>query len=167
MSLSTLSNERTFGSKRSMYCGLIYVATTAAESPEEKTQCSRHPSGRMRLYDLWKFLTKELIKLRTQHQVNRQSIDSPAMAANCSVLTHPRPFGTPTLPDFDICDRRYGMNLDIPRCDVAASRLDVGSASTAYQISDRAGPHTLPQSINYGWGSFENKPNGSNNTLTI
>ncbi|CAO1602366.1 hypothetical protein XANCAGTX0491_005979 [Xanthoria calcicola] len=72
------------------------------------------------------------------------------MAANCSVLTQPRPFGLPTHPDFDICDRRYGMNLDIPRCDVAANRLDVGSASTIYRISGQAGPGTLPQSMNYG-----------------
>ncbi|KAL8996660.1 MAG: hypothetical protein Q9169_003884 [Polycauliona sp. 2 TL-2023] len=72
------------------------------------------------------------------------------MALNCSLLTLPRPLGTPTLPDFDICDRRYGMNLDIPRCDVAASRLDAGSASTTYQISDQEGPHVLPRSIDYG-----------------
>ncbi|KAI4273236.1 MAG: hypothetical protein LQ337_004769, partial [Flavoplaca oasis] len=71
------------------------------------------------------------------------------MAVNHSVLTLPRPFISP-LPDFDICDRRYGMKLDIPRCDVAASRLDVGSASTSYHVSDQAGPQTLPQSINYG-----------------
>lgn len=83
------------------------------------------------------------------------------MAANCSVLTRPRPFGLPTHPDFDICDRRYGMNLDIPRCDVAANRLDAGSASTIYRISDQAGPGTLPQSINYGWWSFLNKKHQS------
>lgn len=90
------------------------------------------------------------------------------MAANCSVLTHPRPFGVPTHPDFDICDRRYGMNLDIPRCDVAANRLDVGSASTIYRISDQAGPGTLPQIINYGWWCFQKKNiNRSPKMLTI
>ena len=72
------------------------------------------------------------------------------MTTNLSVLTLPRPFGTPTVPDFDICDRRYGMNLDIPRCDVAAGRLDFGSASTTYYISDQGGHHTLPRSVDYG-----------------
>ncbi|KAL8791183.1 MAG: hypothetical protein Q9213_000140, partial [Squamulea squamosa] len=80
------------------------------------------------------------------------------MAANTSVLTLPRPSDMPTLPDFDICDRRYGMNLDIPQCDVAAGRLDIGSARTTYHISDPAGPHTLPRSIDYGQWFFTTQP---------
>lgn len=73
------------------------------------------------------------------------------MAANLSVLTHP--YTTPDPPDFGICDRRYGVKLDIPQCDVAAGRLDFGSASTEYRISDQEGLHTLPRSIEYGQSS--------------
>ncbi|KAL8798690.1 MAG: hypothetical protein Q9200_007721 [Gallowayella weberi] len=74
------------------------------------------------------------------------------MAANLSVLV--RPYGATHPQDFDICDRRYGTNLDIPRCDVAVARLDSGPARIPYRISDQeggcmvsvevAGPH-LPQ----------------------
>lgn len=70
------------------------------------------------------------------------------MSTNLSVLTHP--LSSSNSPDFDICDRRYGTNLDIPRCDVAAARLDFGSSKITYHISDREGPHTLPQRTEYG-----------------
>ncbi|KAL8712854.1 MAG: hypothetical protein Q9220_003062 [cf. Caloplaca sp. 1 TL-2023] len=56
------------------------------------------------------------------------------MAANLSVLT--LPFTAPSAPDFDICDRRYGMGLDIPQCDVVVGRMDIGSESTTYQLID-------------------------------
>ncbi|KAL8704871.1 MAG: hypothetical protein Q9201_001987 [Fulgogasparrea decipioides] len=69
------------------------------------------------------------------------------MATNLSLLTHP--YTTPNGPDFDICDRRYGLNLDIPQCDVAVDRLGVGSARTDYRISDQEGPRTLPLSVEY------------------
>lgn len=74
------------------------------------------------------------------------------MATNLSVLT--LPWSPPNLADFDICDRRYGLNLDIPQCDVAAGRLDIGSESIEYRVTDREGPHTLPNSISYGTWIF-------------
>lgn len=74
------------------------------------------------------------------------------MASNLSVLV--RPFGAPDAPDFDICDRRYGLNLDIPRCDVAAGKLHHGSENTIYQINDQEGPQTLPLRIPYGLRSM-------------
>lgn len=70
------------------------------------------------------------------------------MSTNISVLT--RPFSAINSPDFDICDRRYGAGLDIPRCDVAAGRLDQGSTTTTYQVSEQEGPHTLPRRLEYG-----------------
>lgn len=70
------------------------------------------------------------------------------MPANVSVLAYP--FSASNSPDFEICDRRYGVHLDIPRCDVAAGQLDLGSASTTYEVNRQEGPHTLPRSLDYG-----------------
>ncbi|KAL8985580.1 MAG: hypothetical protein Q9177_004396 [Variospora cf. flavescens] len=70
------------------------------------------------------------------------------MSGNLSVLT--LPLDAPNSLDFEICDRRYGTNLDIPRCDVAVSRLGFGPSSTTYHVGRQQGPHTLPQTLNYG-----------------
>lgn len=78
------------------------------------------------------------------------------MSGNLSVLT--LPLDAPNSLDFEICDRRYGRNLDIPRCDVAVSRLGFGSSSTTYYVGRQQGPHTLPQTLNYGQSLYDALP---------
>lgn len=59
----------------------------------------------------------------------------------------------PTVPDYAICDRRYGSNLTPLLCDRAADTLIQGDSVIPYTVmrgGGTPGPHTLPYTAIFG-----------------
>lgn len=58
----------------------------------------------------------------------------------------------PTVPDFGICDQRYGSRLTPLLCNWAADTLIQGDSAVSYTVvhGDTPGPHTLPHTAMFG-----------------
>ena len=56
----------------------------------------------------------------------------------------------PVLPDFHICDQRYGFNVDPADCNVAARGLPAGASEVPYAVNTGGAAHVLPVSIKHG-----------------
>ena len=65
-------------------------------------------------------------------------------------LTYPSPL-VPKLPDYAICDRRYGTRLTPLLCGMAANTLMEGDSPVSYTVHDGIpGPYTLPYTAIFG-----------------
>ncbi len=56
----------------------------------------------------------------------------------------------PTLPNFFLCDPRYGINLEIPSCISAASQLPLGKSNVPYAVNTSGARFALPWSMAVG-----------------
>lgn len=56
----------------------------------------------------------------------------------------------PVLPDFYICDQRYGFNVDPVDCNVAGRELPAGASEVPYAVNTGGAALALPVSIKHG-----------------
>ena len=56
----------------------------------------------------------------------------------------------PILPDFYICDQRYGQDLDPVDCDHAGRGLQLGATAAPYTVGTSGAALSLPMSIRHG-----------------
>ena len=66
----------------------------------------------------------------------------------------------PTVPDYGICDRRYGANLTPLLCNWAADTLEQGDSVVPYTVvpGGTPGPRTLPYTAIFGGYLLSSKP---------
>lgn len=70
--------------------------------------------------------------------------------ASLAVQAGPSPM-TPVVPDYGICDRRYGTRLTPLLCGRAADTIVRGGSLVQYTVQDGApGPRTLPYTALFG-----------------
>ena len=56
----------------------------------------------------------------------------------------------PVLPDFHICDQRYGLNLNPIDCNLAGSALPAGASAVPYAVDTSGARFALPLSVQHG-----------------
>ena len=56
----------------------------------------------------------------------------------------------PSLPDYHICDQRYGQNLNLRDCDLARRSMPAGASAVPYAVDTSGARFALPFSIQHG-----------------
>lgn len=56
----------------------------------------------------------------------------------------------PTLPDYHICDQRYGNNLNLIDCDSARRLMPAGASAVPYTVDTSGARFALPFSMQHG-----------------
>ena len=56
----------------------------------------------------------------------------------------------PALPDYHICDQRYGQNFNLIDCDFARSSMPAGVSAVSYTIDTSGARFALPFSMQHG-----------------
>ena len=61
----------------------------------------------------------------------------------------------PSLPDYHICDQRYGENLNLLDCDLARRSMPAGASAVPYAVDTSETRFALPFSMQHGISGVE------------